>query len=54
MHMATFGSTTTPPYSQLRAVGVGHLVTVDDAGEPDSTNLPFVVDVKRRPQSPDR
>ncbi len=28
----------------VRAAGVGHLVTVGDSGEPDSTTLPFVVD----------
>lgn len=28
----------------VRAVGVGHLVTVGDSGEPESTTLPFVVD----------
>ncbi len=28
----------------VRAVGVGHLVTVSEAGEPESTTVPFVVD----------
>lgn len=28
----------------VRAVGVGHLVTVSDSKEPESTTLPFVVD----------
>lgn len=45
MYKATFGMDDhAAVLSAVRAVGVGHLVTVDDAGEPDSTTLPFVVD----------